>query len=430
VFSKIDLRSRYHQLKIRDSDILKMAFRTRYGHYAFLVMTFGLTNTSATFMHLMNSVFYPYLDSLVIVFIDKILVYSRSQEEHAQLLRIVLQTLKEDKLYAKFSKCVFWFRSVALLGHVVSSERIKVDPKMIEAVQSWPSPSSAPVYCDASRIGIGCVLMQEGRVIAYASLQLKPHEKNYPIHDLELAAIVYVLKIWRHYIYDVSSEVFTYHRSLQPLFKQKDINLMQRRWLELLKDYDINILYHPGKANVVAKALGRKAMNMGSLAYIPVGERPLASDVQALANQFMRLDVSEPSRVLPCEVSRSSLYERIRERQYDDPHFLNLKDMVQHDDTKDVSIGYDRVLLMQGRICVPNVDGLCELILKEAHSLPYSIYPTAVKMYQDLRQHYWWRIMKKDIVKYIAQCLNCQQVKYEHYMLGGLLQRLEIPEWK
>ena len=144
--------------------------------------------------------------------------------------------------------------------------------------------------------------------------------------------------------------------------------MRQRRLLELLKDYDITILYHPGKANVVADALSRKAVSMGSLAYIPVGKRPLAVDVQAFANRFVRLDISEPSRVLASVASRSSLYDRIRERQYDDPHLLVLKDTIQHGDARDVTIGDNGVLRMQGRICVPNVDGLRELILEEAHS--------------------------------------------------------------
>ncbi|XP_070002357.1 uncharacterized protein [Nicotiana sylvestris] len=119
---------------------------------------------------------------------------------------------------------------------------------------------------------------------------------------------------------DLSVRVFTDHRSLQYLFKQKDLNLRQQRWLELLKDYDITILYHPGKANVVADALSRKAVSMGGLAYIHVGERPYAIDVQGLANQFVKLDILEPSRVLAYVISRSSLFDRIRERQYDDPH--------------------------------------------------------------------------------------------------------------
>ncbi|XP_070032009.1 uncharacterized protein [Nicotiana tomentosiformis] len=160
------------------------------------------------------------------------------------------------------------------------------------------------------------------------------------------------------------------------------------RWLELLKDYDITILYHTGKDNMVVDALSRKAVSMGSLAYISVGERPLASDVQAFANQFVRLDISEPSRVLACKVARSFLYECIRERQYDDPHLLILRDTVGHDGDMQVTVGDDGVLRMQGRICVPNVDGLRELIPEEAYSSRYSIPPGDTKMYQDLRKHY------------------------------------------
>ncbi|XP_070010740.1 uncharacterized protein [Nicotiana sylvestris] len=137
---------------------------------------------------------------------------------------------------------------------------------------------------------------------------------------------------------------------------------------------------------------------MGSLACIPVWERPIAVDVHALANRFMRLDISEPSGVLTCVISRSSLYDHIRECQYDDPHLFVLKDRVQQDDARDVTTGADGVLRMQGRICLPNVDGLQELILDEAHRSQYSIHLGAMKMYQDLKQHYWWRRMEKDIV--------------------------------
>ena len=143
VFSKIDLRSGYHQLRIKASDVPKTAFRTRYRHYEFLVMSFRLTNAPTSFMDLMNRVFKPYLDYFVVVFIDDILIYSHSREEHEQHLRIVLQTLKDSQLYAKFSKCEFWLSSVAFLGHVVSVEDIQVDPKKIEAVQNWPRPTSA-----------------------------------------------------------------------------------------------------------------------------------------------------------------------------------------------------------------------------------------------------------------------------------------------
>jgi hypothetical protein len=142
VFSKIDLRSGYHQLKIREDDVPKTAFRTRYGHYEFLVMPFGLTNAPAAFMDLMNRIFQPFLDHFVVVFIDDILVYSRSPEEHAAHLRTVLQILREKRLYAKWSKCEFWLNSVSFLGHVVSREGISVDPSKIEAINSWGSPTS------------------------------------------------------------------------------------------------------------------------------------------------------------------------------------------------------------------------------------------------------------------------------------------------
>ncbi|XP_052193963.1 uncharacterized protein LOC127802285 [Diospyros lotus] len=327
VFSKIDLRSGYYQLRIKVEDVPKTAFHSRYGHYEFLVMPFGLINAPAAFMDTMNRVFRPFLDKFVIVFIDDILIYSPSEEEHESHLRIILQTLQEHKLYAKFSKCEFWLYQVAFLGHVISAEGISVDPAKITAVANWKQPRSvteiksflglagyyrkfvegfskiatpltkltqkgvkfdwskqceesfqtlkdklttAPVlampngsggfmiYTNASRNGLGCVLMQHGRVIAYGSRQLKTHERNYPTHDLELAIVVFALKIWRHYLYGEKFKIFTDHKSLQYVFSQKELNMRQRRWMELLKDYDCTIQYHPGKANVVADALSRK----------------------------------------------------------------------------------------------------------------------------------------------------------------------------
>ncbi|KAK1649653.1 hypothetical protein QYE76_067458, partial [Lolium multiflorum] len=167
VFSKIDLRTGYHQLKIRATDIPKTAFTTRYGLYEYNVMSFGLTNAPAYFMNLMNKIFMNFLDKFVVVFIDDILVYSKSEEEHEQHLEIVLETLRQHKLYAKFSKYI---------------------------------AKPFDVYCDASKTGLGCVLMQEGKVVSYLSRQLKQHEQNYPTHDLELAAVVLALKVWRHYL--------------------------------------------------------------------------------------------------------------------------------------------------------------------------------------------------------------------------------------
>ncbi|GKB62235.1 putative reverse transcriptase domain-containing protein [Tanacetum coccineum] len=253
----------YHQLRVRDEDIPKTDFRTRYGQYEFQVMPFGLTNAPAVFMDLMNRVCKPYLDKILIVFIDDILIYSRNKEEHTNHLRIILELLKKEKLYAKFSKYDFWINIVQFLGHLIDSQGLHVNPAKIEAIKNWASPTTpteirqflglagyyqrfieAPilalpegnddfvVYCDASHQGLGAVLMQREKVIAYASRQLKPHEENYTTHDLELGAV--------------------------HILDQKELNMRQRRWLELLADYDCEIRYHLGKANVVEDALSQK----------------------------------------------------------------------------------------------------------------------------------------------------------------------------
>ncbi|GKA89624.1 putative reverse transcriptase domain-containing protein [Tanacetum coccineum] len=244
-------------------------------------MPFGLTNAPAVFMDLMNRVCKLYLDKFVIVFIDDILIYSCNKEEHENHLRIILELLKKEKLYAKFSKCDFWISTVRFLRHIIDSRGIHVDPVKIKAVKDWASPTTpteihqflglaAPilallegnddffVYYDASHQGLGAVLMQREKVIAYASRQLKPYEENYTTHDLELGAVVLALKIWRHYLYGTKCTVFTDHKSLQHILNQKELNMRQRRWLELLADYDCEIHYHPRKANVVADALSRK----------------------------------------------------------------------------------------------------------------------------------------------------------------------------
>ncbi|GKB16905.1 putative reverse transcriptase domain-containing protein [Tanacetum coccineum] len=243
-FPKIDLRSGYHQLRVHEDDIPKTVFRTSYGHFEFIVMPFGLTNEPAVFMDLMNRVCRPYLDKFLIVFIDDILIYSKTREEHIEHLRLVLELLKKEKLYAKFSKCEFWLR----------------EDKLCNApVLALPDgPEEFLVYCDTSGLGLGCVLMQRGKVIAYASKHLKIHEKNYTTHDLELGAVVFALKIWRHYMSGTMSVINTDHKSLQHIFSQKKLNMRQRRWIELFSDYDCEIRYHLGKANVVADALSRK----------------------------------------------------------------------------------------------------------------------------------------------------------------------------
>ncbi|XP_058758243.1 uncharacterized protein LOC131631466 [Vicia villosa] len=397
IFSKIDLRSGYHQIKVKDDDVQKTAFRTRYGHYEYTVMPFGVTNAPGVFMEYMNRIFHEYLDRFVVVFIDDILIYSKSKEEHVEHLRLVLQVLKERKLYAKLSKCDFWLEEVSFLGHVISGDGIAVDPSKVDVVLQWETPKSATeirsflglagyyrrfiegfsklalpltkltckgktfvwdaqceegfielkkrltsapvltlpnpeepfvVYCDASKFGLGGVLMQNNKVVAYASRQLRIHEKNYPTHDLELAAVVFALKIWRHYLYGSRFEVFSDHKR---------------------------------KANVVADALSRKTLHMSAM---------MANELD-LIEQFR--DMS-----LVCEVTSKSVklgmlkinndfLDSIREAQKHDVKLVDLMPGVDHLESDDYQLDAQGVLRFRGRICIPDNADMKKAILEESH---------------------------------------------------------------
>ncbi|KAG8489397.1 hypothetical protein CXB51_017396 [Gossypium anomalum] len=326
IFSKINLRSGYYQLRVKEADIHKMAFKTRYGHYEFLVMPFGLTNTPSTFMDLMNPMFQPFLDRFV---------------------------------------------EVTFLGHVVFAEWIKVDPQKIEAILEWKPPRSvseiqsflglagyyrrfvegfsmmaepltkhirkgAPfpesgkdfiVYSNASHVGLGCVLMQE--------------------------VVIFALKIWRHYLYRERCVLYTDHKSLKYLLTQKELNLRQRRWIELLKDYDCSIEYHPGKANVVADALSRRA-------------------VSNMRVMFARLSL------------------------YDDGSLLAELQQVKKGETSEFGLNSEGVLCFRGRICVPKDTDLRQSILKKAHGGLYAMHLGGNKLYHDLRELYWWPGLKRE----------------------------------
>ncbi|GJS68678.1 reverse transcriptase domain-containing protein [Tanacetum coccineum] len=460
IYSKVDLRSGYHQLRVREEDIPKTAFRTRYGHYEFRVLPFGLTNAPAVFVNLINRVCKPYLDKFVIVFIDDILIYSYNEKEHEEHLETILELLKKEELYAKFSKCEFWINTVKFLGHVIDSSGIHVDPAKIEAVKNWASPTTpseirqflglagyyrrfiegfskiakpmteltqknqkfdwgeeqeeafqllkqklcaAPilalpegsedfvVYCDASIKGLGAVLMQRMKVIAYASRQLKIHEKNYTTHDLELGAVVFALKIWRHYLYGTKCIVFTDHKSLQHILDQKDLNMRQRRWIELLSDYDCEIRYHPGKANVVADALSRK-------------ERIEPLRVRALV---MTIGLDLPSRIL--------------EAQREAVKIENIKAEDISGMLKKLEARADGTLCLDNRSWLPCYGDTRPLIMHESHKSKYSIHPGADKMYHDLKMLYLWPNKKADIATYVSKCLTCAKVKAKHQRPSGLL---------
>nr|GEV04038.1 putative reverse transcriptase domain-containing protein [Tanacetum cinerariifolium] len=598
---------------------------------------------TAVFMDLMNRVCKPYLDKFVIVFIDDILIYSKDEKEHEEHIKAILELLKKEELYAKFSKCEFWIHKVQFLGHVIDNQGIQVDPTKIESVKDWASPKSpmkirqflglagyyrrfikgfskiakpmtkltqkkvkfewgdkqeaafqllkqklcsapilalpegskdfivycdasnkglgavlmqrekvisyasrqlkiheknytthelelgavmqilnaqtearkpknikkedvggmlvensrdpekfrkekleprtngtlclndsykdspilrscwvyrrfiegfskiaksmtkltqkvikfdwgekeenafqlikqklcsAPilalpegskdfvVYCNASHKGLGAMLMQREKVIAYASQQLKVHERNYTTHDLELGSVVFALKIWRHYLYETRCTVFTDHKILQHIIDQKDLNMRQQRWLELLSDYDCDIRYHPGKANVMADALSCK-------------ERDVSLRVRALV---MTISLDLPKQILAVQI------EALK------PHNLEKEDvggMIRTDIPKEkLKPRADGTLCLNGRSWLPCYGDLRSVIMHESHKSKYSIHLGSEKMYQDVKKLYWWPNMKADIATYVSKCLTYARVKAEHQRPSGLLVQLAIPKWK
>ena len=292
-------------------------------------------------------------------------------------------------------------------------------------VLTWPEGNEGfEVYRDASYQGLGCVLMQHKRVVAYASRQLKKHELNYPTHDLELAAIIFALKTWRHYLYGATCQIFTDHKSLKYLFTQKDLNLRQRRWMELLKDYDYTIDYHPGKANVVADALSRKSI--GSLAMQTI-QLPLMVELRKLG---VELEMHASGALFTSFQLRPILVDQILEAQLEDPYLVSMRKKVEEGEQSDFAIRDDGALVIGSRLCLPTVEELKRQVLEEAHCSAYAMHLGSTKMYRTLKEYYWWSGIKREVVEYVSKCFICQQVKAERQKPSGLLQPLPIPEWK
>ncbi|GKA59141.1 putative reverse transcriptase domain-containing protein, partial [Tanacetum coccineum] len=356
-FLKIDFQSGYHQLRVHEDAIPKTAFRTRYRHFESTVMPFGLTKAPSIFMDLMNRVCKPYLGRFVIVFIDDILAYSKSKEEHEVYLKLVLESLRKEKLYAKFSKLLNPLTSLTK-----RNQKYEWGRKEEEAFQTLKNNMcDAPilslpdeiedfiVYYDASNQGLGCVLMQS-KVIAYASRRLKIHEKNYTTHDLKLGAVMFALKTWRHYLYGTKSVIYTDHKSLPHIFNQKELTMRQRRWIELFSDYECEIRYHPSKANVVADALSMKERVK------PRRVRAMAMTIQSEVKEMILATQSEAFK------QENILAERL--------HGLDQ----QMERKEDGSLYFmDRIWVL-----------LVRSVMDEAHTSRYLVHPGADKTYYNL----------------------------------------------
>jgi hypothetical protein len=471
IFSKLDLKQGYYQVRIAPGDEEKVACVTRYGSYEFLVMPFGLCNAPATFCTLMNDVFRPLLDKSVVVYLDDILVYSKNMEEHKQHLAEVFELLREHKLFVKKEKCSFAQEEVHFLGHIVGKGLIRPDPEKLQAIRDWEplknvhevrqflglanyyrkfvegySKLAAPltdllkkdkkwkwsdkcqaafetlkekltsspvlalpdftrpfeVQSDASDYAVGGVLMQDGHPVAYESRKLQDREKNYPAHEKEMTGIIHCLRTWRHYLLGTQFIVKTDNVSSTYFKTQAKVTPKQARWQEFLAEFDFEILYNPGKKNVVADALSRK----GQLAAIEDGEvQPGAS----------RVTLSE------------EVLSAIKEGYQMDPQAAELFKQASEGRTRKFSIKDGLLVFTQDRVYLPKWRNVRKEVLHECHDSPWAGHPGQKRTLALLERGFYWQNMRKDVDEYVRSCLICQQDKAVTKSPGGLLQPLPVP---
>lgn len=488
VFSKIDLRSGYHQIRIAPEDVPKTAFRTRYGHFEFLVLPFGLTNAPGTFMHLMHQVFRPLLDRFVLVFLDDILIYSKNMEQHEQHVREVLALLRKHKLYAKESKCELFASRVEFLGHIVDARGLHMMEDKVKAMLEWPTPSSvaelqsflgtvgyyrrfirmfselaAPltqllqkgqaytwteaqqkalealkravseqpvlilpdpsvpyvVTTDASGFAVGGTLSQDQgqglQPIAFLSKKMLPAERNYPVHEQELLAIIVALKAWRHYLAGAPFHILTDHHSLTFLQTQPHLSPRQTRWIEFLQQFQFSIGYQEGKQNVVADGLSRRPDHKAlGLAVDLMGRHGSDQCTLAGAAAVSTLAVG------------SDLRDGLRAAYRSDASFCAILDSPHEHPRYTVQDGL--ILNRDGKVLVPPGASEVKLsIFRECHDVATSGHLGSAKTIALVRRRFEWRGMNEEIRAYVSSCDACQKNKPVSASPQGLLQPLPIP---
>jgi len=456
-FSKLELRSGYHQILVSPPDRHKTAFRTHHGHYEWLVMPFGLTNAPATFQSLMNQIFKHVAQKFVLVFFDDILVYSPSWLQHLEHLEIVLQILKEEHLFAKSSKCSFAVREIAYLGHVISVSEVAMDKEKLSAIQDWPRPTSLPLLrgflgltgyyrkfvrsyasiaapltdltkkeafvwnpeaekafellktalttapllrlpnfslpfvleTDASGVGIGAVLMQEGHPVAYFSQKLSSRMQKQSAYVRELFAVTQAMAKFRHYLLGHRFLIRTDQRSLKELLTQSLHTPEQQQWLPKFLGYDFEVQYKPGKDNIAADALSR-CFIMSVSSPKNVWLQKIVDSIQASPHW-------------------RQIFQQASNRSTSDPHYSTSND----------------VLYWKHRIVVP--ERLRSMILTEFHDSPVGGHSGISRTMARICASFYWPNMQQDIRHHVQNCLLCQQTKHTTTSPAGLLQPLPIP---